>query len=206
MDWLLSSPSQYGTQPATAPATSPVALENKPGGENTQAVGAMSPQERMRALEQKYGLPEGLLDKVWKRESNRGDPRFMISAAGAKGHFGFMDKTAAAYGVTDPNNFDQAAEGSAKMWRDLLKQYNGDVRLAAAGYNWGSGNMGKYGLGATPKETRDYQDYMAGPTIHQTNNINVTGVSDPAKAAHEIQKAQQISNADMQRQFQPRSR
>jgi hypothetical protein len=210
MGWLFSSPmaaassgAAAGAQPAQpAPLPGAAAGATQAGG-----AGAMSPAERMRALEAKYGLPDGLLDRVWKQESNRGDPKFMRSKAGAKGHFQFMDKTAAAYGVQDPDNFEQSSEGSAKMWADLLKQYNGDVRKAAAAYNYGSGNMAKLPLGAPlPAETQKYQDAIAGPAVQQTNHITVTGVSDPKQAAHEILKAQQISNADLQRQFQGRSR
>jgi hypothetical protein len=153
------------------------------------------------ALERKYGLPAGLLDKVWLRESGRG--KNMLSSAGAKGHMGFMDKTAKAYGVTDPNDLEQSAEGSAHMWSDLLKQYKGDMRQAAAGYNLGSGRMQKLGAGNYPKETRDYQDYMAGVT--QTNNITVTGSGDAKATAEQVKSAMRQANQDLVRQLKPRN-
>ena len=153
------------------------------------------------ALERKYGLPAGLLDKVWDRESARG--KHMLSGAGAKGHFGFMDKTAKAYGVSDPNNLEQSAEGSAHMWADLLKQYNGDIRKAAAGYNLGSGRMQKLGEGNYPKETRDYQDYME-QGLKQTTNITVNGAGDAKGTAQAIADAQRQVNADLVRQLKPR--
>ena len=105
-------------------------------------------------LEAQYGLPSGLLDAVWAQESSRG--RAMLSPKGAKGHMGFMDPTAAQYGVKDPNDLTQAATGAARMYADLLKQYGGDLPRALAGYNWGQGNLSRKGFEAAPSETRNY--------------------------------------------------
>lgn len=106
------------------------------------------------ALEKKYGLPSGLLDSVWQQESSRG--RNMLSPKGAQGHFGFMPKTAAAYGLKDPNDLAESSDAAARMYRDLLKSNGGNLPGALASYNWGSGNLARQGMGAAPKETRDY--------------------------------------------------
>jgi hypothetical protein len=111
-------------------------------------------EKQLTGLEQQYHLPAGLLDKVWKQESSRGAN--LLSPKGAKGHFGFMDPTAQQYGVTDPNNFAQSADGAARMYRDLLKANGGDLDKALAAYNWGQGNLDKKGLENAPKETRNY--------------------------------------------------
>lgn len=105
-------------------------------------------------LENKYNLPPGMLDSVWKTESGRGTN--MQSPAGAQGHFGFMPATAKAYGLHDPNNLVESADAAARMYADLIKQYGGNVTKALAAYNWGSGNLDRQGLDAAPKETRDY--------------------------------------------------
>lgn len=110
--------------------------------------------ELFNQLEAQYGLPSGLLDSVWSAESGRG--RSMRSPKGAEGHFQFMPATAQQYGVDDPSNLAQAATGAARMYADLLKQYNGDLPRALAGYNWGSGNMARKGFEAAPAETRNY--------------------------------------------------
>lgn len=154
---------------------------------------------KLAALEAKYGLPAGLLGRVWKAESNQGDPRFMLSSAGAKGHFGFMDATAAQYGVKDPNDFDQSSEGSAKYFADLLKKYGGDARMAAAAYNWGPGNLDRNGLGRAPAETRGYMDKVGGATIQQETNITVQGAESPAETARLVAQNQRAVNADMVR-------
>ena len=105
-------------------------------------------------LEQKNGLPANLLDSVWNAESSRGVR--MNSSAGAKGHFQFMDPTAAQYGLKNPSNLAESAGAAARMYRDLLKANGGDLDRALAAYNWGQGNLDKKGLGAAPAETRGY--------------------------------------------------
>ncbi|MHA6236880.1 transglycosylase SLT domain-containing protein [Pseudomonas fluorescens group sp. PF-69] len=111
-------------------------------------------EKQLTGLEQQYHLPAGLLDKVWKQESSRGAN--LLSPKGAKGHFGFMDPTAQQYGVTNPNDFTQSADGAARMYRDLLKANGGNLDKALAAYNWGQGNLTKKGLDQAPEETRNY--------------------------------------------------
>lgn len=112
------------------------------------------------ALEKKYGLPSGLLDSVWQQESSRG--KNMLSPKGAQGHFGFMPKTAAAYGLKDPNDLAESSDAAARMYRDLLKSNGGNLPGALASYNWGSGNLARQGIGAAPRETRDYISSVMG--------------------------------------------
>lgn len=112
------------------------------------------------SLEKKYGLPSGLLDSVWQQESSRG--KNMLSPKGAQGHFGFMPKTAAAYGLKDPNDLAESSDAAARMYRDLLKSNGGNLPGALASYNWGSGNLARQGMGAAPRETRDYISSVMG--------------------------------------------
>lgn len=111
-------------------------------------------QELFAQLEQKHGLPTGLLDAVWAKESARGTK--MVSPAGARGHFQFMPATAQEYGLTNPDDLTQSATAAAKMYGNLLKQYGGDLSKALAAYNWGSGNLDRKGMAQAPAETRDY--------------------------------------------------
>lgn len=110
-------------------------------------------QPLFASLEEQYRLPAGLLDSVWAAESSRGQN--MLSPKGAKGHFGFMDPTAAQYGVADPNDLRQAATGAARMYRDMIDQ-TGGLDSALAAYNWGIGNLLRKGIENAPDETRGY--------------------------------------------------
>lgn len=157
-------------------------------------------------LEKKYGLPAGLLDSMWQQESGRG--KNMLSGKGAKGHFQFMDATAKEYGVSDPNNLQQSADGAARMMSRMLGQYGGNLDMALAAYNWGSGNLGKYTLGSAPKETRDYITQIEGriPGYTQNTTINVMGSADPVATAHAVAGEQKRVASDIVRNQLPRSR
>lgn len=106
-------------------------------------------------IEGKYNLPDGLLSKVQRVESSGNN--MAVSGKGAMGPFQFMPKTAAAFGLKGDDVYDPqlAAEAAGKYISQLQKQF-GSTREALAAYNWGPGNLDKYGLGKAPKETRDY--------------------------------------------------
>lgn len=117
--------------------------------------------------EQAYGLPPGLVQAVivngehWGRDPNPGG----VSPKGARGISQFMPATAQQYGV-NPDDPASSIDGTARYLRDLLKQFNGDARLAAAAYNAGPGNVQKYG-GVPPfPETQSYvQRVTASPFL-----------------------------------------
>ena len=119
--------------------------------ENTD--GGASNDKLFSSLEEQYKLPSGLLNAVMMQES-RGNAN-AVSPKGAQGYFQFMPDTAKQYGV-NPSDLTSSATGAARMFADLLKQNNGDLDSALAGYNWGQGNLSKYGIGKAPNETRNY--------------------------------------------------
>lgn len=83
-----------------------------------------------------------------------------VSPKGAKGVMQFMDATWAAYGKGDPRNPMASIDAGARYMKDLIGQYDGNVRAAIAHYN-GGGKAGKAvqeGRAAPAKETRDYLD------------------------------------------------
>nr|CUV28862.1 Hypothethical protein [Ralstonia solanacearum] len=136
-------------------------------------------------LESQYGLPAGLLDSVWKTESERGTN--MKSPAGAMGHFQFMPATARQYGVTDPYDLTQSATGAARMYSDLLKANGGDLNKALAAYNWGQGNLASKGMQNAPKETQDYiakvRSQMGGGSLYSGQTAPIVAANQPGAVA-----------------------
>ena len=142
-------------------------------------------------LEEQHGLPSGLLQAVAYTES-RYNPN-AGSKAGAQGMFQFMPATAQQYGV-DVKDPVSSAQGAAKMYANLLKQYGGDVPKALAGYNWGSGNVQKQGMDKMPTETRNYisqiTNLMGNQTEQKKNSINIPPEAMEAFNAYQAQGQQ----------------
>lgn len=81
-----------------------------------------------------------------------------VSPKGAAGPFQIMPDTSAAYGVKDPNNLADAADGMSRFIDDLGKQYNWNEQAMMAHYNGGTkaGKAVADGGQAPAAETRDY--------------------------------------------------
>jgi soluble lytic murein transglycosylase-like protein len=79
-----------------------------------------------------------------------------ISKRGAKGLMQLMPATAHALGVEDAFNPKQNISGGVRYFKQLVTQFDGDVKLALAAYNAGSRNVRHY-QGIPPfKATRYY--------------------------------------------------
>ncbi|HBW0909987.1 TPA: lytic transglycosylase domain-containing protein [Klebsiella pneumoniae] len=164
-----------------------------------QLLGWMAPM--MGKLEAMYNLPAGLLRSVALTES--GGNQFAISGAGAQGLFQFMPGTARDMGLRGNDVFDpvKSAEAAARYLSMLLQKNGGDLNKALASYNWGIGNVQKYGMALMPQETRQYIPKVlsnmpgAGATLNQNTVINISGVSDPREAGKIVSDSQSNVNA-----------
>jgi soluble lytic murein transglycosylase-like protein len=78
------------------------------------------------------------------------------SEKGAKGLMQLMPSTAKQYGISDLHDPYQSLRAGAAHLRDLLDQYDGNVTLALAAYNAGSGAVKRYGGVPAYQETQQY--------------------------------------------------
>ena len=101
-----------------------------------------------------FGVEESLLRAVVHAESAF-NPN-ALSNKGAQGLMQLMPGTADDMGVDNPFDATENIRGGAQYLAYLLKNFQGDERLAVAAYNAGPGNVQKYG-GVPPfDETRVY--------------------------------------------------
>lgn len=122
---------------------------------------AAAPQDEFGPLiEQasaKYGVPAEEIRAIIGKESSF-NPKAR-SKKGAGGLMQLMPATAADLGVQDVYDPEQNIDGGTRYYAQQLKKYDGDRSKALAAYNWGSGNVDKFGDNYTkvmPKETNDY--------------------------------------------------
>lgn len=101
-----------------------------------------------------YGVNPALVKAVIECESSF-NPN-AVSSAGAQGLMQLMPGTARGLGVTDSFDPRQNIHGGVKYLADLIKNFQGDLKLALSGYNMGGNAVKKKGI--TPN-TMDYSEY-----------------------------------------------
>ena len=100
----------------------------------------------------KNNIPITLLIAVADKES-----KFVATAYNTKSSASGIMQVVPKFHPELQNPFDpgQAIPYAAKYLRKLYDRF-GTWKLALAAYNWGEGNLAKYGLAKAPAETRDY--------------------------------------------------
>jgi soluble lytic murein transglycosylase-like protein len=141
-------------------------IEDTPALADEVAREPVSVEQICRALTQAatdHGIPAGFLARLIWQES-RFDPQAR-SPVGALGVAQFMPRTAAAFGLDDPHDPLTSVAASARFLRQLRDQF-GNLGLAAAAYNAGSGRVSKWlkGENELPNETENYVRIITGST------------------------------------------
>lgn len=79
-----------------------------------------------------------------------------ISVKGAQGLMQLMPATAAQMHVADPFDPKQNVDAGVAYLKQLLKRYNGDLRLALVAYNAGATKADQLSSSQYPRETQEY--------------------------------------------------
>lgn len=113
----------------------------------------------IRAAAKLTGVNAALLRAIIHAES--GFNSRALSYKGAQGLMQLMPGTAFELGVGDAFDPGQNISGGARYLAMLLRDYHGDVKLAAAAYNAGEGAVSKYGGVPPYAETQVYVKRVA---------------------------------------------
>jgi len=149
-----------GAKARPQPAADPAAARQlaSMGGNERMALRYDDPRLDAYAVTaaQREGIPPEALLAIKNVGERSGSTA--VSPKGAKGVMQFMDDTWTAYGKGDPRDPTASIDGAARFMKDLIAQYDGDVRAAIAHYNGGgkAGKAVKEGRAAPSKETRAY--------------------------------------------------
>jgi hypothetical protein len=108
----------------------------------------------IHAAAQEYGVEEAIVRAIIHAESAYRPNA--ISRTGARGLMQLMPATGSRFGVADAFDPGQNIKGGVKYLAWLLKRYNSNLTLAAAGYNAGEGAVDKYGGVPPYSETQRY--------------------------------------------------
>ena len=108
----------------------------------------------IKAAAIEFGVEEAIVRAIMHAESAY-NPN-ALSRAGAQGLMQLMPATAARFGVANAFDPGQNIRGGVQYLAWLLKRYNNDLTLAAAGYNAGEGAVDRH-KGVPPySETQRY--------------------------------------------------
>lgn len=142
-----------------------------------QSPEAWAAQLNFASIEQRHGLPAGILTNLVRQESAGNSQA--VSHAGARGLCQFMPATAREMGV-DVNDPRSSANGAARYLERLMDQFGGDPIKALAAYNWGPGNM----RAAIRRHGDDWRNHLPAETADYIRKVG-RGIGDSYVARHD---------------------
>ena len=132
----------------------------KPGVNfGTLRLNTSSYQAEIAAAAREFGVEEAIVRAIIHAESSFNP--LALSHAGAQGLMQLMPPTARLFGVSDSYDAGQNIRGGVQYLSWLLKRFNGNLTLAAAGYNAGEGAVDRHGGVPPYKETQRYVERVA---------------------------------------------
>lgn len=116
-------------------------------------------QHEITLAAREFGVEEAVVRAIIHAESAFNPTA--LSRAGAQGLMQLMPPTARRFGVTDSYDVSQNIRGGVQYLSWLLKRFNGNLTLAAAGYNAGEGAVDRHGGVPPYSETQYYVQRVA---------------------------------------------
>jgi len=152
------APKSLGAGATSVPASSPLIVLPSAatiGTSEIQSTGNAKYDQWIAQSAARNGVDPNLIIAVMRQESG-----FNLRARSYKGATGLMQlmpATAQRFGVTNIWDASQNIEGGARYLRFLLDSFNGDVKLALAGYNAGENAVVNSGFRVPRyRETQNY--------------------------------------------------
>ncbi len=147
-----------------------------------------------------YNVSSQLLKCIAKTESNFNTNA--VSSKGAVGIMQLMPQTAASLGVTNSYDARENIMGGANLISQLLTKYQGNISLALAAYNAGSGSVDTYGGIPPYTETQNYVQkvlsYM-GTDITIPASSNTDSAAAPANNDSSADPSSTVSAAESEK-------
>lgn len=180
----------FTNTPSRADARAVPGVEAPQGVHSTIPLPATPYDPYIVQVARQTGLAPDLIKAVALVESAM-DP-VAVSPKGARGLMQLMPGTAAQYGVRDVFDPGENLLAGARHLRKLLDDFDGDLTLALAAYNAGSGAVRRYGGVPAYRETRDYVR-----RVHQKLGRKAPGVPEVgATAANRAEPVRMLRRGD----------
>ena len=147
---------QANTEESAGPeANDKILKDGEPSAQNNETGGIRQKIDACIAeASQKYDVSEEIIRGIVRAESGfRPD---VTSPAGAQGLMQLMPGTAAELGVNDPFDIKENIDGGVRYFKQMMEQFDGDIKLSLAAYNAGPGTVRRYDGIPPYSETRQY--------------------------------------------------